>query len=70
MSSSKDKCEVSKDKYEDQRKIEYFREVINSTEGRKVKSKPPWGGVYKDVEVEEAKTQFFLLLELSALRNF
>ena len=56
MSSSEDKCEVSKDKHEDRRKIEYFRESINSTEGRNGKSKPPLGGVYKDVEVEEVKT--------------
>ncbi|KAF3599121.1 hypothetical protein F2Q69_00035255 [Brassica cretica] len=48
MSSSEDKCEVSKDKHEDRRKMEYFREAINSTEGRKGKSKPPLGGVYKD----------------------
>ena len=41
MSSSEDKCEVSEDKYKDRRKMEYFREVINSTEGRKGKSKPP-----------------------------
>ena len=63
MSSSEDKCEVSKDKHEDRRKMEYFREAINSTEGIKEKSK-------KDVEVEEAKRQFFLLLEVSTLRNF
>ena len=49
--------------------MEYFCEVINSTEGKKGKSKPPLGGVYKDVEVEEAKGQFFLLVELSALIN-
>ncbi|WZZ51496.1 hypothetical protein YC2023_051603 [Brassica napus] len=30
--------------------MEYFREAINSTKGRKGKSKPPLGGVYKDVE--------------------
>ena len=52
---SKDKCEVSKDKHEDQRKMEYFHEAINSTNGRKGKSKPPLGGVYKDVKVEEAR---------------
>ena len=63
MSSSEDNCEVSKDKHEDRRKMEYFREAINSTEGIKEKSK-------KDVEVEEAKRQFFLLLEVSTLRNF
>ena len=70
MSSSEDKYEVSKDKHEDQRKKEYFREAIKSTKGRKGKIKPPLGGVYKDVEVEKAKGPFFLLLELSALRNF
>ncbi|KAF2616822.1 hypothetical protein F2Q68_00039796 [Brassica cretica] len=50
MSSSEDKCEVSKDKHEDRRKMEYFRKAINSTEGRKGKRKPPLGGVYKDAE--------------------
>ncbi|KAF3526881.1 hypothetical protein F2Q69_00047537 [Brassica cretica] len=60
MSSSANKCEVSKDKHEDQRKMEYIREVINSTKGRKGKSKPPIGGVYKDVEMNSQK-QFDLL---------
>ncbi|KAF2559106.1 hypothetical protein F2Q68_00014737 [Brassica cretica] len=55
MSSSKDKCEVSKEKDKDQRKMEYFREVINSTEGKKGKSKPPLGGVYKDVETNSQR---------------
>ena len=41
MSCSKDKCEVSKDKYEDRREMKYFREAIKLTEGRKGKSKPP-----------------------------
>ncbi|KAF2564866.1 hypothetical protein F2Q70_00017611 [Brassica cretica] len=41
MSSSEDKCEVFEDKYKDRRKMEYFREVINSTEGIKGKSKQP-----------------------------
>ena len=39
MSSSEDKCEVSKDKHEDRRKIEYSGEAINSTKGRKGKSR-------------------------------
>ena len=69
MYSSEDKCEVSKDKHEDRRKVEYFRKAINSTKGKKGKSKPPLGGVYKDVAIEEAKGQFFLLLELLALGN-
>ncbi|WZZ60691.1 hypothetical protein YC2023_060798 [Brassica napus] len=51
------------------KKKKYFGQAINSTEGRKGNSKPPLGEVYKDVEVEEAKGQFFLLLELSALKN-
>ena len=51
MSSLEDKCEVSTDKHEDRRKMEYSREAINSTKGRKGKSKPPLGGVYKDVDV-------------------
>ena len=62
MSSSEDKCEVPKDKHEDRRKMEYFCEAINSTEGRKGKSKPPLGGVYKDVEVEEAKETILFTL--------
>ncbi|KAF3586872.1 hypothetical protein F2Q69_00027350 [Brassica cretica] len=41
MSISEDKCEVSKDKHEDRRTMEYSREVINLTEGRMGKSKPP-----------------------------
>ncbi|KAF2581104.1 hypothetical protein F2Q68_00004991 [Brassica cretica] len=59
MSSSEDKCEVSKDKQEDQRKMDYLREAIKSTKDRKGKSKPPLGGVYKDVKVEEARGEFF-----------
>ena len=55
MSSSGDKFEMSKDKHEDRRKMEYFCKAINSTEGKKGKSKPPLGGVYKDVKVEEAR---------------
>ena len=55
MSSLEDKCEVSKDKHEDRRKMEYFSEAIISTESRKGKRKPPLGGVYKDIEVEEAR---------------
>ena len=40
--------------------MEYFRESINLTEGRKGKSKPPLGGVYKDLEVEDAGGGNFL----------
>ena len=61
---------ISEDKHKYRRKIEYFRETINSTKSRKGKSKLPLGGVYNDVKVEEARGQLFLLLELSALRNF
>ena len=64
MSSSEDKCEVSKDKHEDRRKMEYFREAINSTEGRKGKRKPSLGGVYKDFEVEEEQDNSFRLRTL------
>ena len=35
MSSSEDKCEVSKYKHEDRRKMEYLYEAIKLTEGRK-----------------------------------
>ena len=59
MSSSEDMCEVSKDKHEDRKKMEYFREAINSTEGMKEKSKPPLGGLYKDVEVEGQRDNSF-----------
>ena len=59
MSSSGDICEVSKDKHEDLRKVEYLCEAINTIEGRKGKRKPPLRGVYKDVEVEEAKMNYF-----------
>ena len=54
MPRSEDKHDVSKDKYEDRRTMEYFQEVINSTEARKGNSKPPLGVVYKDVEAEDA----------------
>ena len=54
MLSSEDKCEVSKDKYEDRRKMEYFCETINLTECIKGNSKPLLGGVYKDVVAEDA----------------
>ena len=59
MSSSEDNFEVSKDKHSDRMKMEYFCEVINSTEGRKRKSNPPLGEVYKDVEVEDAEGHNF-----------
>ena len=59
MSSSEDKCAVSKDIHEDRRKMVYFREAINSTKGIKGKRKPPLGGVFKDVEVEEARGHLF-----------
>ena len=64
MSSSEDKCEVSGDKHEDLRIMEYFRKAINSTDGRKGKRKPPLGGVYKDFEVEEARDNSFRLRTL------
>ena len=54
MSSLEDKCEVSKDKHEDRRKMEYPREAINSTNSRKGKSKPPLGG---DIRTSRLKRQ-------------
>ena len=53
MSRSEDKREVSKDN-DDLRKMKYFCEAINSTEGRKENSKLPLRGVFKDVEAEDA----------------
>ncbi|KAF2582066.1 hypothetical protein F2Q68_00004692 [Brassica cretica] len=38
---SEDKCHVSEDKYQARREMEYFREGINSTGGRRGKGKPP-----------------------------
>ena len=70
MSSSEDKCEVSKDKHEDRGKMEYFREAINSTEGRKGKRKPPLGEYIKMSKLKMKKDTILLPLELSALRNF
>ena len=54
MSSSEDKSEASKNKYKDRRKMEYFREVINSTEGRKGKSEPP---LEEYIRMSRSKTQ-------------
>ena len=61
MSSSEDKCEVSEDKYKDQRKIEYFREVINSTKGRKEKSKPSLEEYIRMSRSKMQKDTIFLL---------
>ena len=61
MSSSKNKCEVSEDKYKDRRKIEYFREVMNSTEGRKEKSKPPLKEYIRMSRSKRQKDAIFLL---------
>ncbi|KAF3511416.1 hypothetical protein F2Q69_00006580 [Brassica cretica] len=69
MSSSEDKCEVSKDKYRDRRKNGIFLQSHKLDRGQKGKEQTASRGVYKDVEVEDAGGQFFLLLELSALRN-
>ena len=48
--------------------MEYFREAINSTEGRKGKSKPILGGVYKDIGVEDIEGRKFLLRANLAIR--
>ena len=61
MSSSEDKCEVSEDKYKDRRKMEYFREVINSTEGRKRKRKPPLEEYIMMSRSKMQRDTFFLL---------
>ena len=61
MLSSEDKCEVSEDKYEDRRKMEYFREVISSTEGRKGKSKPPLEEYIRMSSLKVQKEATFLL---------
>ena len=63
MSSSEDKCEVSVDKHKDRRKMEYFREAINSTEGRKRKSKPPLEKYIKMTRSKMQRDAIFLLGE-------
>ncbi|KAF2573500.1 hypothetical protein F2Q70_00002675 [Brassica cretica] len=70
MSSSKDKCEVSKDKHEDQRKMEYFREVINLTECRNGKSKPPLEEYIRKSRLKMQGAQFFYSEQNLALRTF
>ena len=55
MSSSEDKCAVSEDKHEDRGKMKYFREAINSTEGKKGKEQTASRRVYKNVEIEDAE---------------
>ena len=64
MSSSEDKCEVSEDKYKDRRKMEYFREVINSTEGRKGKSKPPLEEYIRMSRSKMQRDETFLLMTI------
>ena len=61
MSISENKCEVSEDKYKDQRKMEYFREVINSTKGRKEKSKPSLEEYIRMSRSKMQKDTIFLL---------
>ena len=74
MSSSEDKCEVSDDKYKDRRKMEYFREVINSADGRKEKKKPPLEEYIRMSRSKMQKDTLFLLrtksLALRAFRQF
>ena len=62
MSSSEDKCEVSEDKHEDRGKIEYFRETINSAQGKKGKSKPPLGECIRMSKLEAQRDAIFLLI--------
>ena len=61
MSSSEDKYEVSKDKHIDRRKSEYFREVINLTEGRKGKNKPPLEEYIRMSRLKMQGDEMFLL---------
>ena len=72
MSSSEDKCEVSEDKQEDRGKMEYFREAINSAEGRKGKSKPPLGEYIRMSKLEAQREAIILLRakNLEHLDNF
>ena len=74
MSSLQDKCDVSEDKYKDRRIMEYLREVINSTEGRKGKSKPPLVEYIRMSRSKMQKDAIFLLrtksLALRAFRQF
>ena len=69
MSSSEDKCEVSKDKHEDRGKNEYFREAKNSAEGRKGKRKPPLGEYIRMLKLE-ARRDIIFLLRAKKLRAF
>ena len=61
MSSLENKCEVSKDKHEDRGNMEYFRQAINSAEGRKGKSKPPLGEYIRMSRLEMQGTILFTL---------
>ena len=56
MSSSEDKCEVLEDKHKDRRKMKYFCEAINSTEGRKEKTKTPLENVVVMKSVVQQKS--------------
>ena len=69
MSSSEDKCEVSGDKHRGRRKMEYFREVINSTKGRKGKSKQPIEYIKMSRSKMQRDTIFLLRAKLSTLDN-
>ena len=70
MSSSEDKCEVSKDKHKDRSKMEYFCKAINLTEGRKGKRKSP---LEEYISMSRSKMQrdtiFLLRAKLSTLDN-
>ena len=61
MSSSEEKCKVSEDKHKDQRKMEYFRKVIKSTEGRKGKRKPPLKEYIRTSRSKRQRDAIFLL---------
>ena len=54
MSSSKDKCQVSEDKYRDRRKNGIFPRSDKPDRGQKGKRQTALEGVYKRIEVEGA----------------
>ena len=61
MPSSEDKCEIFKDKHKDRIKMEYFREAIKSTKGRKGIRKPPLKEYIKMSRSKMQRDAIFLL---------
>ena len=73
MSSYKDKCEVSEDKYKDKKNGRFSRSD-KLDRGQKGKGKTASRGIYKDAEVEDAERGNFSTqvksLALKAIRQF